>query len=202
MRTTNHKLQTCLPDRQATNSIVETHPFKPYIPKGIKYLMIGSFPGKGQTEKIISETDWFYGAKRNTFWKIMEAVYEKELKTTSAKQKLFTSLKMGIGDIILKAVRTENTNSDDNLHVIEYNNSAIKKTLSANKIATVFFTSQFVYKIFKRFFPEVENTIVLPSPRYARMSVKEKVAVYRKVLPIIHEKGKISNAKSTKKNAK
>ena len=114
MRTTNHKLQTPSDQviRAGTNSIVETHPFQSFIPKGAKYLIIGSFPGKGQTEKIISETDWFYGAKRNTFWKIMEAVYETELKTTSAKQKLFTSLKMGIADIILKAVRTANTNSE------------------------------------------------------------------------------------------
>lgn len=167
-----------------TNEI-ETHPFAPFVPKGIKYLIIGSFPGKGQTEKTISETDWFYGAKRNTFWKIMEEVYGTELKTTSAKQKLFTSLKMGISDIILQAVRTANTNSDDNLHVIEYNDRTIKKVLSANKIETVFFTSQFVYKIFKKLFPGVTNTVVLPSPspRYARMSLKEKVAVYRKVLP-------------------
>lgn len=165
--------------------IIETHPFKPFIPKGVKYLVIGSFPGKGQTEKTISETDWFYGAKRNTFWKIMEEVYNTELKSTSAKQKLFTSLKMGIADIILKAVRTANTNSDDNLHVVEYNEKAIKKIISGNKIQTIFFTSQFVYKIFKKLFPGVINTIVLPSPspRYARMSLKQKIGVYKKSLP-------------------
>ena len=183
MSTTNHN-----PDsyrEQTTNSFIETHPFQPFTPKGIKYLIIGSFPGKGQTEKIISETDWFYGAKRNTFWKIMEEVYETELKTTSAKQKLFTSLKMGIADIILKAVRTANTNSDDNLHVIEYNDKAIKEILADNKIETIFFTSQFVYKIFKRLFPGATNTIALPSPspRYARMSLKEKIRVYKKLLP-------------------
>ena len=167
-----------------TNQI-ETHPFQPFIPKGAKYLIIGSFPGKGQTEKIISETDWFYGAKRNTFWKIMEEVYGTELKTTSTKQKLFTSLKMGIADIILKAVRTANTNSDDNLQVIEYNEKAIKKILASNKIETVFFTSQFVHKLFKKLFPRVTNTIALPSPspRYARMSLNEKVETYKKLLP-------------------
>ena len=178
MSTTNYQLPT-------TNSSIETHPFQPYIPKGAKYLIIGSFPGKGQTEKTISEADWFYGAKRNTFWKIMEEVYETELKTTSSKQKLFTSLKMGIADIILKAVRTANTNSDDNLHVVDYNEKAIKQILASGEIETVFFTSQFVYKVFKKLFPGFTNTIVLPSPspRYARMSLKEKVSVYRKVLP-------------------
>ena len=95
---------------------------------------------------------------------------------------------MGIGDIILKAIRTANTNSDNNLQVIEYNDKAIKKILSQNKIETIFFTSQFVYKIFKKKFPEVTNTIVLPSPspRYARMSFKEKIEVYKMLLPKIN----------------
>src|ERR1035437_1452701 len=178
LQTTNYKLQT-------TNGNIETHPFQPFIPKGIKYLIIGSFPGKGQTEKTISKTDWFYGAKRNTFWKIMEEVYQTELSTTSSKQKLFTSVKMGIADIILKAVRKENTNSDSNLEIVEYNDKAIKEILNTNKIETIFFTSRFVEKIFKRFFPDVVNTIVLPSPspRYARMTLKEKVTVYKKHLP-------------------
>ena len=178
MKTTNYQ-------PQSINSEIEIHPFKPFIPKGIKYLIIGSFPGKGQTEKIISEADWFYGAKRNTFWKIIEEVYQRELATTSAKQKLFTSLKMGIGDIILKAVRKENTNSDGDLQIVEYNDNAVKQILFSNKIETVFFTSQFVYKIFKRFFSDQFYTNILPSPspRYARMSLKEKISVYKKVLP-------------------
>jgi hypoxanthine-DNA glycosylase len=178
MATTNHKPQT-------TNTVIEIHPFKPFIPKNAKYLIIGSFPGKGQTEKSISETAWFYGAKRNTFWKIIEEVYQRELKTTSAKQKLFNDLEMGIADIILKAIRTANTNSDDNLQVIEYNDKAIKKILVTNKIETIFFTSQFVFKIFKRLFPAVINTVVLPSPspRYAKMSVAEKINIYKKLLP-------------------
>lgn len=176
--TTNHKLQTI-------NSSIEIHPFKPFIPKGAKYLILGSFPGKGQTEKTVSETDWFYGAKRNTFWKIIEEVYQTELKTTSAKQQLFTSLKMGIADIILKAVRTANTNSDDNLQVIEYNEKAIRQILDSNKIEMIFFTSQFVYKLFKKLLPGVMNTIVLPSPspRYARMTVKEKINAYKNAMP-------------------
>lgn len=176
--TTNHKLQTI-------NSL-ETHPFKPFVPHGIEYLIIGSFPGKGQTENV-SEADWFYGAKRNTFWKILEAVYDIPLADKKAKQQLFIKTKMGIADIILKAVRTENTNSDTNLNIVEFNDKAIKKILEEHQIKIIFFTSQFVQKIFKKIFPDVTNTIVLPSPspRYARMSLKEKVEVYKRVLPKI-----------------
>ena len=170
-------------------NIIETHPFKPFVPKDIKYLIIGSFPGKGQTEKTISETDWFYGAKRNTFWKIFEEVYQTGLSTTSAKQKLFNSLKLGIADIILRAIRKEDANSDSNLQIIEYNDLAIKVILDEYNMEKIFFTSQFVQKIFMKFFPGVKNIIALPSPspRYARMSLKEKVEVYKKLLPKISQ---------------
>lgn len=169
----------------AVNNIIETHPFPPYIPAGTKYLIIGSFPGKGQTGKTISETDWFYGAKRNLFWKILQEVYQLELSSTTKKKKLLATLKIGIADIILKAVRTNDSNSDSNLRVIKYNNKALKKILDSNNIEMIFFTSQFVQKIFKQFFPDVEHSIALPSPspRYAKMSLKGKIEVYKKYLP-------------------
>ena len=38
---------------------IETHPFEPFVPPGMKYLIIGSFPGKGQTEVDVSGNQWF-----------------------------------------------------------------------------------------------------------------------------------------------
>jgi len=164
---------------------IEIHPFNPFIPPNAEYLIIGSFPGKGQTENV-TDADWFYGTKRNTFWKILEEVYGIPLPDKRSKQELFVKTKIGIADIILKAERTENTNSDTNLHIIEYNDKAIRKVLASNQFKTIFFTSKFVEKIFRKFFPEINNTVVLPSPspRFARMSFKEKVAAYKKLLPL------------------
>lgn len=169
-------------------SEIEIHPHDPFVPTGAEYLIIGSFPGKGQTESI-TDADWFYGAKRNTFWKILEQVYYIPLADKKAKQELFIKTRMGIADIILKAVRTENTNSDTNLTVVEYNDRAIKEILDFHIMKTIFFTSQFVQKIFAKFFPGVTNTVALPSPspRFARMSLQEKVEVYKKLLPKIGE---------------
>jgi len=166
-------------------SSIEIHPFKPFIPPSTKFLIIGSFPGKIHTQEKPSDVDWFYGAKRNTFWKIMEQVYGVTLPDKNSKQQLFAKLKIGIADIILKAIRKEGTNSDTNLNVIEYNEKAIDKILSANNITTIFFTSKFVEKLFKKLFPQFTNTAVLPSPspRFARMNLEEKVNVYKKLLP-------------------
>ncbi len=65
------------------NERTEKHPFPAFIPKNIEYLIIGSFPGKGQAELQLSEEHWFYGAKRNLFWKIIEQVYETPLQGTT-----------------------------------------------------------------------------------------------------------------------
>ena len=168
---------------------VETHPFTPFTPPGMKYLIVGSFPGKGQTKVEVSTNQWFYNARRNTFWKILESVYTLSLEDKKSKQLLFTKTKMGIADIILKASRRDNTNSDSNLNIIELNDKAIKNILEANSIITIFFTSKFVERLFKKVFPQVSNTIVLPSPspRFARMTLQEKISIYKKHLPSLKD---------------
>src|SRR6476659_7554198 len=88
---------------------VEIHPFKPFIPRNIEYLVIGSFPGKIHTQHKPADVDWFYGSKRNLFWKILEGVYEMPLPDKRSKQALLTKTKIGIADIILKAVRIDGT---------------------------------------------------------------------------------------------
>ncbi len=172
------------------NELIETHPFTAFISENTEYLIIGSFPGKDQTNLKLSEEHWFYGAKRNLFWKIIEQVYETPLQDTTSKQNLFIKAKIGITDVILKAIRTENKNSDTNLKIVEWNYEAIKAVLNSNRIKIIFFTSKFVEKLFRKLFPGVNNTIVLPSPspRYARMSLQEKIEVYKKLMPKLADK--------------
>ncbi len=100
----------------------------------------------------ISEEHWFYGAKRNLFWKIIEQVYKTPLQDTISKQNLFIKAKIGITDIILKAIRTENKNSDANLKIVEWNYKAIKTILNSNHIKTIFFTSKFVESFSENYF--------------------------------------------------
>jgi hypoxanthine-DNA glycosylase len=170
-----------------SESKIETHPFEPFVPPGMKYLVVGSFPGKGQTEIDINSDLWFYSAKRNTFWKILEAVYNIPLKDKKTKLALLTKTKIGIADIILKAIRKSDTNSDTNLEIIELNDLAINEILKSASLTNVFFTSKFVEKLFKKVFPQISNTIVLPSPspRFATMSLQEKISIYKKYLPKI-----------------
>ena len=164
---------------------VEHHPFEAFVPRNIEYLIIGSFPGREQTQQEVTEDHWFYGARRNQFWKILEGVYGKSLTTRKEKQALCTQLRMGITDIIKSAVRLENTNLDQNLNIIEFNYDTIAEILKKKTLKKVFFTSRFVEKEFKKAFPDYTNTEVLPSPspRYFRLSPDQKVEVYKEMLP-------------------
>lgn len=164
---------------------IETHPFKAFIPENVTVLIVGSFPGREVTHKTLSKDEWFYGAKRNQFWKIIAGVYQTNLETKEDKQHLFIEHGIGIVDIFLKVKRKAGNNMDSNLEVIEYNDKAIKEILANNTIKTIFFTSKFVEKSFLTLSPDVKigESLPSPSPRYARMSLGEKINYYKLKLP-------------------
>ena len=66
--------------------LFEVHPFEAFIPKNIKCLIVGSFPGKEQTQCELDDHQWFYGAPRNQFWKILQLVYQKDLQGIKASK--------------------------------------------------------------------------------------------------------------------
>jgi hypoxanthine-DNA glycosylase len=165
--------------------MIEIHPFKPFVPVNSETLILGSFPGKESTQNPKNE-DWFYYAKRNQFWKIIEIVFNKQLNTVEEKQKLFTLHHIAITDILLSCERKENKNSDSNLINKTYNNGAIESILKENPISRILFTSKGVYHEFSSHFEEPLNveliTLPSPSPIYRRKSLHEKAIEYSKYL--------------------
>ena len=167
--------------------MIEKHPFKPFIPRGCRVLVIGSFPGRESTQEK-RQDDWFYGADRNQFWKLLENVYNRDLKTKSDKQQLFEKAKVGLTDIIESCERSENRNLNSNLINKVYNPSKILEIIEANEtIKKILFTSKGVRKEFCEHFsiPENIDLIALPSPSpiYKRMSFQEKAENYKKHFP-------------------
>lgn len=167
---------------------IEKHPFEAFVPDRMTCLIIGSFPGKEQTQCTVGPHHWFYGAPRNQFWKILELVYNRPLPTRYEKQQLFEEAGIGVADLIQSCVRTNGTNLDENLQVKTYNDAAIRKILDSFH-PKVLFTSRFVERTFRKLFPQYSNTDILPSPspRYFRLSIKDKAAVFKEKLPALKQ---------------
>ena len=164
---------------------IENHPFEPFIPEHATVLIVGSFPGREQTQGNMDAEQWFYGAKRNQFWKIISAVYQTELLCKADKQNLFNKHGIGLTDILFKVRRKNNSNLDENLEIVEYNDAAIREIISKSNIKSIYFTSRFVEKHFKKQLPEINfgEYLPSPSPRYAGMNQADKIKYYKSKLP-------------------
>ncbi len=163
--------------------MIETHPFGNYVPKSVKYLMLGSF-----VTKPSNPYEWFYANGRNQFWPIMQEVYGLELKTKGQQQKLFIDLEMALTDIIFSCERKNNSNLDTNLSNIVYNIEGVRDILNGDKIEKIFFTSRYVENLFNKLFKDISIELIClpsPSPRYAAMSKSEKIIRYKKLLPAL-----------------
>lgn len=163
---------------------IEQHPFRAFIPQIVNCLVLGSFPGRDQTIEAPKPEEWFYGAKRNQFWLILELVYNRKLPERSEKQRLFEEAGIAITDIIEICRRMKGSNMDENLEVLEWNEEEVEGILTKYQ-PKVLFTSRFVEKQFKRFFPNYINTDLLPSPspRYFRLRIEDKARIYSEKLP-------------------
>lgn len=97
----------------------ETHPWKWFVPRGAKVLVVGTFP---PTKRNWSY-DFFYPNKRNLFWPMVARIAGKELQYFSGaeavneRKKLLIQLKTGITDMGLEITRNQSNSSDDNLEV-------------------------------------------------------------------------------------
>ena len=167
--------------------MIETHAFGNFVPKNAKYLILGSFIAKKESDAY----DFFYSNGRNQFWSIIEAVYENKLVNKKDKQKFLTDQLIAMADIIYQCERKLGNNSDNNLVNIIYNIEAVREILENNEIKKIYFTSCFVENKFKRYFKNLIEkfspveliTLPSPSPRYAAMSWSEKVRRYKSVFP-------------------
>lgn len=169
---------------------IETHPFPAFVPGNSRTLILGSFPGKESTQEKKRPDDWYYGANRNQFWKILELVYGRELRSQRDKQKLFEDYGIAITDIIKSCKRAEGSSADKNLTEKVYNTEVIKKIIEGNNIEKILFTSKGVEKEFTTHIePHIRNrqyqkiVLITPSPAYLRDSVAQKAEKYRLQLP-------------------
>ena len=194
-------------NNSALNSSTEhVHPFEPFVSKNTKTLILGTFPGKDFTDpnKENDKEDWYYGNKRNEFWELIEYALcckENSLKTMKEKKDILEKHNIGITDIIKKAKRKEDNNSDKNLDVLETND--LNSLLDRYKgIDTIVLTSKDMYtRFFKNNKPETHEeqgkkiniyyytfkerpirVVPLHSPARKNVAIDIKKALYKYIL--------------------
>ncbi|HWB64613.1 MAG TPA: hypothetical protein VG603_13950 [Chitinophagales bacterium] len=108
--------------KTGTPTLVETHPFGNFIPKGAKCLVLGSFPTHQKNWRFNS----FYPGRANFFWRMLSEIYAHPFKhitgEEATKERLLLCHQKGIAisDTIYKCQRKIATSSkDSDLIVIE-----------------------------------------------------------------------------------
>lgn len=177
-----------------TALVIEVHPFGMFVPPRATALLLGSFPGRqscADSPAYDPSYDWFYRSKRGQFWRILTAVYDRPLETKRQQMVLVTELHLALGDVIRSCRRLNPTNADTDLIDVTYSTDEVATILAAQPINTIYFTSAFVSGVFRRHFTDVVApypdlrlvTLPSPSPRFARMTLQQKIMMYRTLLP-------------------
>jgi len=104
---------------------IERHPLQPFLPKGTKLLMLGSFPPARKRWAM----DFFYPNFTNDMWRIFgicffndKLYFVDEANKTYRRENielLLTEKKIGIYDTATAVKRTAGTAADKDLEVVE-----------------------------------------------------------------------------------
>ena len=124
----------------------EKHPFKPFIPKKAKYLILGTFPPSGYGKKKLKNRgiNFYYGSKKNLFWKLIGDMFydcKKYFKNKYIIEKFLETKKIAITDVFDSCTRKNKTADDSALRNTDCA-KVISNILKNKKIIKIFFTSK------------------------------------------------------------
>ena len=149
---------------------IEEHPWKLY-PKNstIEKLIVGSFPPNKMTlpvgykmtyldgkeehkKKETKKFDFFYGSIQNGFWDLFISSLKLNIGITDLEglKNWLKENKWGVTDIVSKTTRQEDSPSDADLVIKEWNTEVIERVLQEHDIKKIYFTSTWVRDRFKR----------------------------------------------------
>ena len=138
-------------------SLIENHPFEPWLPANAHLLMLGTFPPSSKRWCM----PWYYPNFQNDMWRIFGIIFfgdklhfvDVERKSYKLDDiKAFLREKgVAIFDTAQKVIRTKNTASDKDLQIVEPADldgmlralPECKAVLTAGQLATKVFTSHY-----------------------------------------------------------
>ena len=186
---------------------LEKHPFNDLyglksIKNSTKKLILGSFPAFQVMSKKNPRFNFYYGSDDNKFWDLYNEVFNINSELSINKIiKFLEGNDTGIIDIINKCYRNNNSSSDKDLSIIEFQN--IVEILQNSSINTIYSTSRYVTKLLKQqLTPLVQNKNLKKNEVYVLIEKSdfeyEEVCISN-FLPDINRKLKIKTLLSPSK---
>lgn len=146
-----------------------THPFEPVYDKHSRILILGSFPSVVSREK-----NFYYANKNNRFWKVMEILFDEEIKD---KRQFCHAHHIALWDVIHSCSITGS--SDASIKDAKVND--IASLIDRTEIHTVFTTGKKAYSLYEKYVDCPLKAISLPSTSGANaaMRLDDLVDAYR-----------------------
>lgn len=155
------------------------HNLNPIYNQDSKVLILGSMPS------VISRQNHFYYAnKTNRFWKILEILFQVNLKNNNDKINFLLQHNIAMWDVI-KSCDIKGS-SDSSIKNIKVND--IHSILNKTNIQYIFCTGKKAYDLFLKYFNTNIPVIYLPSPSSAnaKMTLEDLVKKYKKIPEVLN----------------
>lgn len=155
-----------------------THTFEPIYNKQSKVLILGSLPSIKSREIA-----FYYGHPQNRFWKVLAAIYQKEVpETKKEKIEMLLSCKIAVWDVIQSCdIIGSSDSSIKNVEPMDL--SCVLKNAS---IKAIYANGKTAAKLYRKYSQESTGMeiIELPStsPANAVYSLERLVEIWRKQL--------------------
>ncbi len=153
------------------------HPIKPIFDEKSKILILGSFPSVKSREE-----SFFYGHPQNRFWRVIAAVFEKDLpRTVEEKRTFLLSNNIALWDVIASCDITGS--SDSSIRNVVTND--LGTILSAADIKCIFVNGKTAEKYYNKYIKKQlgREAVCLPStsPANAAWTLERLVDAWRVV---------------------
>ena len=146
------------------------HEIEPVYDENSEILILGSFPSVKSREN-----HFYYGHPQNRFWKVLEILYDTELKDVQIKKQFLHDRHIALWDVIGSC--EIKGSSDASIKNIRLNN--IKRLIDESKVEKVFVNGKKAQELYDKYILEKTklSCIVLPStsPANATYSLEKLI---------------------------
>ena len=153
-----------------------THSFPPVYNKDSKILILGSMPSIKSRE-----IGFYYGHSNNRFWKILNILYNVNLKTIEEKKAFLIKQKIALWDVL----KSCDINKSDDSSIKNIVPNDISLILKNSKVTKIYTLGKMAFCIYEKYiFPKTKiRAIYLPSPSSANATYSlEKLVNEYKIL--------------------